>query len=370
MAIVTYPLNGITYGAEDAETYLCTRTSGVYSSDKHFRQSVTGNREVTISPGLAWIQNTEYTGKSVYNDAPIAVTIPVADGALPRIDRIVLKFDKAANKSTIELKQGEASAQPTAPAVTRTELIYELGLCTVSVPASSVIVSEGDVTSTLMDESVCGLMRDGVTGLPSQDLYDSFESNTQREIDTAREKFNQSQTQLDSDIESLIETKTGELDGTISTFTDDARQEIEESKSGLQSEQDSWAQWYANIQETLGESAAKVGAVPLTRKVNGLQLDKDIDIPISKDYELEIPVEGWAADDGGLQKVDVIAEGITTEDTPIVDVRLTSDLEQNESIMAAWMLVSKIETGEGQITVFATEQPEIAIPIQLKVVEH
>ena len=33
MAIVTYPLNGITYNAEDAETYLSTRISGIYAAD-------------------------------------------------------------------------------------------------------------------------------------------------------------------------------------------------------------------------------------------------------------------------------------------------------------------------------------------------
>ena len=31
MSIITYPLNGVVYSAEDVATYLCTRTSGVYS---------------------------------------------------------------------------------------------------------------------------------------------------------------------------------------------------------------------------------------------------------------------------------------------------------------------------------------------------
>ena len=71
MAIVTYPLNGIDFSAEDAETYLCTRTSGVFSSDSDFKASVTGDRQVTISPGLAWIKNSDFSGKSVYPDHPI-----------------------------------------------------------------------------------------------------------------------------------------------------------------------------------------------------------------------------------------------------------------------------------------------------------
>lgn len=172
MAIITYPLNGIDYNAENAETYLCTRTSGVYSAEGNFQASVTGDRQVSISAGLAWIQNTEFAGKSVCNTESVAVEIPLADGTRPRIDRIVLRFDKAANASSIVLKQGTPSSAPAAPTIERTELVYELGLCTVQVPAASTIVSAGNVTSTLLDESVCGLMRDGVTGIPTEQLQE------------------------------------------------------------------------------------------------------------------------------------------------------------------------------------------------------
>lgn len=172
MAIITYPLNGIDYDAENAETYLCTRTSGVYSADENFQASVTGDRQVIISKGLAWIQNADFAGKSVCNTESVAVEIPIADGTRPRIDRIVLRFDKAANVSSIVLKQGTPSSTPAAPAVERTELVYELGICTVKVPAASTIVSAGDVTSTLLDETVCGLMRDGVTGIPTAQLQE------------------------------------------------------------------------------------------------------------------------------------------------------------------------------------------------------
>lgn len=183
MAIVTYPLNGIDFYGEDAETYLCTRTSGVYSADDNFAASVTGDRQVSISKGLAWIRNTDFAGKSVCNTESVAIEIPIADGTRPRIDRIVLRFDKAANASSIVLKQGTPSSAPAAPTVERTELVYELGLCTVLVPAASTIVSAGDITSTLLDESVCGLMRDGVTGIPTAQLQEQ----TQALIDDLRE---------------------------------------------------------------------------------------------------------------------------------------------------------------------------------------
>ena len=64
MSIVTYPLNGITYNAEDAETYLSTRVSGVYASENCFDLTITADRTVTIGPGLAWVRNTRFAGKS------------------------------------------------------------------------------------------------------------------------------------------------------------------------------------------------------------------------------------------------------------------------------------------------------------------
>lgn len=176
MAIITYPLNGIDYDAENAETYLCTRTSGVYSADGNFQASVTGDRQVTISTGLAWIRNTVAAGKSVYVSEPVSVKIPMADGTRDRIDRIVLRFDKAANRSEIVVKQGEPSSAPVAPSVERTELVYELGLCTVLCKAGSTLVEIADVTSTLLDESVCGIMRDGVTGIPTAQLQEQVEA--------------------------------------------------------------------------------------------------------------------------------------------------------------------------------------------------
>ena len=39
MKLVTYPLDGVTYSAEDVAAYLCTRTSGVYAKDTNYAVS-------------------------------------------------------------------------------------------------------------------------------------------------------------------------------------------------------------------------------------------------------------------------------------------------------------------------------------------
>jgi hypothetical protein len=170
MSIITYPLNGVTYDAEDVSTYLCTRTSGVYAKDSNYAVSVTGARQITVAPGLAWINYDDFKGVSACSREAVNLTVPDADSTLPRIDRVVLQFDTAANLTAVKLKPGTPAAAPEPPAILQNHNQYELGLCTVSVPAGSSVVTAADITDTRADEAVCGVMRDGVTGIPTAQL--------------------------------------------------------------------------------------------------------------------------------------------------------------------------------------------------------
>lgn len=170
MSIITYPLNGVTYDAEDVSTYLCTRTSGVYSKDTNYAVSVTGARQITVAPGLAWINYDDFKGVSACSREAVNLIVPDADSTLPRIDRVVLQFDTAANLTAVKLKPGTPAAAPEPPAILQNHNQYELGLCTVSVPAGSSVVTAADITDTRADEDVCGVMRDGVTGIPTAQL--------------------------------------------------------------------------------------------------------------------------------------------------------------------------------------------------------
>ena len=162
MSIITYPLNGVTYDAEDVSTYLCTRTSGVYAKDSNYAVSVTGARQITVAPGLAWINYDDFKGVSACSREAVNLTIPDADSTLSRIDRVVLQFDTAANLTAVKLKTGTPAAAPEPPAILQNHNQYELGLCTVSVPAGSSVITAADITDTRADEDVCGVMRDGV----------------------------------------------------------------------------------------------------------------------------------------------------------------------------------------------------------------
>ena len=170
MSIITYPLDGVTYSAEDVATYLCTRTSGVYAKNSNFAASITGTRQVTIAPGLAWMNYDDFKGVSVCSREDTVLTVPDADNTLNRVDRVVLQFDTASNLTAIRLKTGTPAVAAQPPAILQNHSQYELGLCTISVPAGSAAISAADVTDTRADEDVCGVMRDGVTSIPTAQL--------------------------------------------------------------------------------------------------------------------------------------------------------------------------------------------------------
>lgn len=170
--IVTYPLGGITYDAEDAAAYFSTRTSGVFSTEEDFAVTVaeSGGVAVTVSPGRAWMHVSRFTGQSVTLREAQTVTLPQADPYLPRIDRLVLRFDATARTTTLEVLQGTASSAPTAPALSRTEMVYDLCLCQIARAKGQTALTTADLTDTRADEALCGLMRDGVTGIPIDTL--------------------------------------------------------------------------------------------------------------------------------------------------------------------------------------------------------
>ena len=171
--IVTYPLDNYQFDAADAAGYFSTRQSGVYSAEEDFAVTASGGTSVTVAPGRAWIHPDRWTGYSVLCRDPQTVELPTADGTRTRLDRIVLRYDAAARKTRLLVLPGEPdSASPTAPEITRTGLVYDLGLALVTRKAGSTAITSADLADTRADEAVCGVMRDGVTGIPTAQLVE------------------------------------------------------------------------------------------------------------------------------------------------------------------------------------------------------
>ena len=169
--IITYPENGITYDADDAAGHLATRLSGVYSAEEDFAVTAVEGLSVKVSAGQAWVRPARFKGRSIIMEQPTTVVLTAADAVRSRIDRVVLRYDAAAKKTRLVVLDGTPdSAAPAAPEISRTELVYDLCLAEIKRPAGSTAVTAADITDTRADETVCGVMRDGVTGIPAATL--------------------------------------------------------------------------------------------------------------------------------------------------------------------------------------------------------
>lgn len=168
--IVLYPANGYDFDAADVAAYLAGLTSGVFSGAEDFPVTAAGGLTVTVGAGRGWVHPSRFTGYSITKREADTLTLPLADPSLPRIDLIVMRYDAGARAASLQVLQGTASSTPTAPAISRTELIYDLCLAEITRPAGSTSISTGQITDTRLDEKLCGIVRDGVTGIPTDEL--------------------------------------------------------------------------------------------------------------------------------------------------------------------------------------------------------
>ena len=168
--IVLYPANGFDFDAADVAAYLAGLTSGVFSGAEDFPATAAGGLKVTVGAGRGWVHPSRFTGYSITKREADTLTMPLADPSLPRIDRIVMRYDAGARAASLQVLQGTASSTPTPPAISRTELIYDLCLAEITRPAGSTAVTTGQITDTRLDEKLCGIVRDGVTGIPTNEL--------------------------------------------------------------------------------------------------------------------------------------------------------------------------------------------------------
>ena len=210
--IITYPEDGIRYDADDASGYLATRLSGVYSAEEDFAVTAQGGLSVQVSAGQAWVHPARFKGRSIIMEQPTTVVLTAADPVRSRIDRIVLRYDAAAKKTRLQVLDGTPdSASPAAPAITRTELIYDLCLAEIKRPAGSTAITVADIYDTRADETVCGVMRDGVHGIPAATLIQMLRA----EIDKVDKGSFYDKTETDA----LLNALQKQVDSKISSAT-------------------------------------------------------------------------------------------------------------------------------------------------------
>ena len=93
--------------------------------------------------------------------------LAAADANNPRIDRVVVRLDTSVNlEVALAILTGTPASSPAAPALTRTNYIYEMSLAQVYVGAGVTSISLSNITDERRNASYCGYTRARYGGLP------------------------------------------------------------------------------------------------------------------------------------------------------------------------------------------------------------
>lgn len=169
--MICYPLDNTEYEAKALGAWCGTRTRGVFAAEGHYAVTANANMTVTVSSGLAWLKADQFWGVAAFEPNAQVLTIGTADGSLSRIDTICVRLDKNQNRGELIIKQGAYSPQPPVIVPPVRNLDFdEIYVATVMVRAGATSILPTDITDRRLDETYCGIMRDGVTGIPTAQL--------------------------------------------------------------------------------------------------------------------------------------------------------------------------------------------------------
>lgn len=129
------------------------------------------NMSIKVGSGQGWINGWWYRNTDEYT-----IPVDVADGALSRVDIVVLRWGNSERDMWLQVIKGKASSNPVEPSIRRDADYYDLELARIYIPAGSINITQAQITDTRLDSRVCGLVTGVVNQIDTTDLYNQFES--------------------------------------------------------------------------------------------------------------------------------------------------------------------------------------------------
>lgn len=169
--------------ADLREIYSTFFTNGVFVNEPDSLQVSPGEAmNVVVSPGRCCINGT--VGIEV-NQRGLA--IQAADATSDRIDTVVLRWNANVEVRSIDLyvKTGVAQSVPVRPTLTRSETVWELGLCDIFIAKGSGAISAARITDTRLDKERCGVVSP-LLEVDTTSFYEQLREQTQIAVDLAQ----------------------------------------------------------------------------------------------------------------------------------------------------------------------------------------
>ncbi|MDO4292155.1 MAG: hypothetical protein Q4C65_02880 [Eubacteriales bacterium] len=177
MAETSFPYGSVNhdrrYKSSDFRAYyaLFLGNGVFYNNSDALKVNEGDGMTVMLSIGNAFIEGVGYRNK-----ADLALKLDTADGALSRIDRIVIRNDYKIRDTYAAVLKGTYSAQPQAPALTRNADAYEIAVADVLVAKGVASITQADITDTRLNTELCGIVTGLVQQADTTAIFNQFEA--------------------------------------------------------------------------------------------------------------------------------------------------------------------------------------------------
>lgn len=124
-----------------------------------------------VKAGKGWIN-----GYFIINDSDYILTHDRADGALKRIDRVVMQLDHQKRTIEIVIKKGAFASTPIAPTLVRNGDLYELALADVSINNGATQITQAHITDQRLNKALCGIVHGLVEQVDTTTIFNQYQA--------------------------------------------------------------------------------------------------------------------------------------------------------------------------------------------------
>lgn len=187
--MTAYPLNDTEYLAEDLRMFHAGRTPGLFNiTGEDFEVKSAGGMNISVSNGLAFLKaSSDGIGGIVYSPKDETTLTATVATNYTRYDYVAIRYDKISNSCGLVYQEGTQSM----PTPIRNLEQYELIIAVVALKTSAGEITQEMIQDVRLNESYCGLTVDTLTNVPTQELYNQFQSFYER-IQKENEEFQNS----------------------------------------------------------------------------------------------------------------------------------------------------------------------------------
>ena len=219
-------------------------TNGVFgiSDSTCFQVSVaTGGAGLSIAPGACQIQ-----GATGYEENAVTLEITPNSSNLPRIDTVVARLNDNSDYRSIyfDILEGTPAVTPTAPALTQSDSVLELGLCNIARAANSSVITNSNITDTRADSARCGYVT-AIQQLDTASLYQQFRAYIQEvrdALDAADATYNKTAQNYLTTLETTGDAQLADITQAFNAYAAVTEEEFNN--------------WFASIRDILDEDVA------------------------------------------------------------------------------------------------------------------